>query len=67
MTETAKTSESRSSLDDIIDVYKRDIDRTLVRENLKLSVEARMLKFIDFMKLLSEVRRAGEETRRKRA
>jgi hypothetical protein len=30
-------------LDEIIEVYKKDVDRTLIRENLKLSVEQRIL------------------------
>lgn len=29
--------------DDIIEVYKKDVDRTLIRENLKLTVEQRIL------------------------
>jgi hypothetical protein len=31
-----------SWMDEIIEVYKRDVDRTLIRENLKLSVEQRL-------------------------
>ena len=35
--------ESRiSSIQSVIDLYKKDIDRTLVRENLKLTVEQRL-------------------------
>ena len=30
---------SRGLLDPVIEAYKKDIDRTLLRENLKLSVE----------------------------
>jgi hypothetical protein len=28
--------------DPVIDAYKKDVDRTLIRENLKLSVEERL-------------------------
>ncbi|HEY2321246.1 MAG TPA: hypothetical protein VGJ82_00150 [Thermoanaerobaculia bacterium] len=34
----------RSSIDDIIDLYKKDVDRTLIRENLKLTPEERLIK-----------------------
>jgi hypothetical protein len=34
--------------DPVIEVYKKDIDRTLLRENLKLSVEQRLQKLQDF-------------------
>jgi hypothetical protein len=30
------------SADPVIDAYKKDVDRTLIRENLKLSVEERL-------------------------
>jgi hypothetical protein len=33
--------------DPVIEAYKRDIDRTLLRENLKLTVEERFLKLMD--------------------
>lgn len=46
-------------VDPVIEVYKRDIDRTLLRENLKLTPEQRLLKLIDFVKFAAELRRAG--------
>lgn len=32
----------RTSIDDIIDIYKKDVDVSLLRENLKLTVEQRL-------------------------
>ena len=32
----------RSSIDDIIDVYKRDVDRTLIRQRLTRSIQERL-------------------------
>jgi hypothetical protein len=32
----------RSSIDDIIDLYKRDVDVSLIRERLKRSIEERL-------------------------
>jgi len=63
----ADTSNSnKNSMDDVIDSYKKDIDRTLLRENLKLSVEERFQKFERFMQDVAELQRAGREAREKR-
>jgi len=45
--------------DPVIDEYKKDIDRSLVRENLKLSVEARFRKLQQLQRFAAELRRAG--------
>ena len=52
------TAVSGSSLDDIIEVYKRDVDRTLLRENLKLSPDQRVRKMIAALEFVEELRRA---------
>jgi len=52
--------------DPITEVYKRDVDRTLLRENLKLSPEQRLAKLQDFVEFLSQVRAAGEKARKER-
>jgi hypothetical protein len=44
-------------VDPVIDAYKRDIDRTLVRESLTLSVEARLERLIALQELAEELRR----------
>jgi len=44
--------------DPVIESYKRDIDRTLLRENLKLTVEQRFLKLCELQRLASELRKA---------
>jgi hypothetical protein len=46
--------------DPVIEAYKRDVDRTLLRENLKLTPEERLLKLQDFVRFLAEVRSAGK-------
>ena len=43
--------------------HMRDIDRTLLRENLKLTPAQRLEKFVRFMRFASELRRAGEKVR----
>lgn len=45
-----------SSLDDIIDLYKRDIDRTLVDASLTRGVEDRIRALEDFEVFLEELR-----------
>jgi hypothetical protein len=45
--------------DPIIELYKRDVDRTLLRENLKLTPEQRLLKLEDFVNFVSELRQAA--------
>jgi hypothetical protein len=48
----------------VIDVYKRDIDRSLLRENLELSPEDRIRKLAAFVRLTRELRKAGRRGRR---
>ena len=45
--------------DPVIEAYKKDVDRTLLRENLKLTPEQRIDKFEQAMKLVFELRRAA--------
>jgi hypothetical protein len=52
--------------DPVIEAYKKDIDRTLIRENLKLTVEQRFLKLMELQKFAAELQRAGREARKKK-
>ena len=45
--------------------YMHDIDRTLLRENLKLTFEQRAQKHLRVLQMVEELRRAGEKPRRK--
>lgn len=45
--------------DPVIEAYKRHIDRTLLRENLKLTVEDRFRKLMELQRFAGELRRAG--------
>ncbi|HYV40096.1 MAG TPA: hypothetical protein VE988_30700 [Gemmataceae bacterium] len=49
--------------DPVIDAYKKDVDRTLLRENLKLTVQERFEKFERFMEYVTELRQAGRQAR----
>jgi len=46
----------RSSIDDVIDVYKKDVDMTLIRENLKLTPDQRLRQMFEFMEYVQGFR-----------
>ena len=50
--------------DPVIEAYKKDVDRTLIRENLRLSVEQRFKNLMQLQKFAEELQRAGRETTR---
>jgi hypothetical protein len=52
-----------NSLDLVIEIYKKNVDRTLLRENLKPSVDERFRKFESLARLADEIRKAGERNR----
>lgn len=52
--------------DPVLEAYKKDVDRTLLRENLKLTVQQRFEKFESFMKAVYELREAGRKMREPR-
>jgi hypothetical protein len=49
--------------DPVIEAYKRDVDRTLLRENLKRSVEERIEALMQLRAFADELRRAGQRLR----
>ncbi|MBI1787267.1 MAG: hypothetical protein HYR60_06905 [Acidobacteria bacterium] len=50
--------------DPVIEAYKKDVDRTLIRENLKLTVTQRFEKLMALQRFAEEMRRAGRDARR---
>ena len=51
--------------DPVIEAYKRDVDRTLIRENLRLTIEERFDALMRLQQAAEELRRAGTEARRR--
>jgi hypothetical protein len=49
--------------DPVIEAYKKDVDRTLLCENLKLTVEQRILKATSFHEMIEELQQAGARAR----
>jgi hypothetical protein len=51
--------------DPVIEAYKRDVDQTLIRENLRLTVEERFDALMRLQQFAEELQRAGREARRR--
>ena len=49
--------------DPVIEAYKRDVDRTLLRQNLRRSVEERLANLVALQRLAEEARKAGQRFR----
>ena len=49
--------------DPVVDAYKKDVDRTLLRANLKLTVTERLQQAMAHARFADELRRAGRELR----
>jgi hypothetical protein len=47
--------------DPVIEVYKKDVDRTLLQENLKLTVEERFQSLMQLQRFAEEMRQAGRQ------
>jgi len=56
--------DSAAADNDSVRDFMPDVDRTLLRENLKLTPEQRLEKFANFMRFIAELHRAGENVRR---
>ena len=50
-------------VDPVIEAYKKDVDRTLLRQNLQRTPEERWHNFLMAMRLAEEVRQAGAKAR----
>jgi len=55
--------QSETPRDPVVQAYKEGIDRTLIRENLSLSVEDRFRKAMALARFADEMRRAGRAAR----
>lgn len=50
-------------LDPVIEFYKKDVDRTLIRENLKRTPEERIRNLMALQRFAEELRRAGRKVK----
>jgi hypothetical protein len=51
--------------DPVIEAYKKDVDRTLIRENLKKTVEERIDALMRWQRLAEELRQAMKKAQRR--
>jgi hypothetical protein len=49
--------------DPVIEVYKRDLDLSLIRENLMRTPTERLERLMELQRFAEELRRAGREAR----
>ena len=57
---------SPAEFDRLVEELKKDVDRTLIVENLKLTVEERLRKLMSHMRFVDELQRAGRDVTRRR-
>jgi hypothetical protein len=57
-------SPSKRWVDPVVEAYKRDVDRTLLRDALRLTAEERLVELQRLVEFAEELRRAGREAKR---
>lgn len=62
MSDPDRRDPPHDSLDDVLELYKRDVDRSLLRENLKLTPHERIRRLMKFLELARHLRDAGRRT-----
>ncbi|HKG45579.1 MAG TPA: hypothetical protein VKB02_02555 [Pyrinomonadaceae bacterium] len=53
--------EAQQEVDPIVEAYKRDVDVTLIRENLRLTVDQRFQQLMELQRFAEDLRRAGRK------
>jgi hypothetical protein len=57
-----RPAEPRSSIDDIIELYKKDVDRSLLREALKLTPDQRVRRLVELTRFTERLSQAAKKT-----
>ncbi|HEV8429821.1 MAG TPA: hypothetical protein VGQ41_18105 [Pyrinomonadaceae bacterium] len=52
-------------LDPVIEAYKKDVDVTLIRENLHLTIDQRFQRLMELQQFAEDLRRAGRKAHEK--
>ena len=60
MKDTADNERTTTDSDPVIEAYKKHIDRTLLRENLKLTVDQRFKQLMELQRFAEELQKAGQ-------
>jgi len=64
--DAADRGEYNDGMDAVIAAYKRDVDRTLLRENLRLTPDQRARELMELLSAAEEFQRAGAVLRASR-
>lgn len=67
MKDPAIPREPCDSMREVIDLYKRDVDRSLIASRLALTHEQRFIEVMRAQRMVEELRRAGAEARQARS
>jgi hypothetical protein len=57
------TQPSEDVPDPVVEAYKKDVDLSLLRRNLRLTVEQRFLQLMELQRFADELARAGRRAR----
>jgi len=63
MKDSEEKVQPEQSLDPVIEAYKKDFDITLIRENLRLTVDERFQQLMKLQQFAEDLRRAGRKAR----
>jgi hypothetical protein len=64
-THRGRGDEAGTEPDPVIEAYKQDVDRTLLRENLKRTPDERLRGLVALQRFAEELKRAGEQALRR--
>jgi len=63
MKHSEEHDESKHDLDPVIEAYKKDIDLTLIRHNLRLTVDQRFQQLMEMQRFAEELQNAERKAR----
>jgi hypothetical protein len=65
MKQSADHEKAGIDFDPLIEAYRKDIDLTLIRENLRLTVDQRFRQLMELQRFAEELQNAGRKARQK--
>lgn len=65
MKDSAPDTNTPIEPDPVIEAYKKDIDRSLIRENLRLTVDQRFKQLTELQRFAEELQNAGRKARQR--
>ena len=65
MTAMKRSQDHANTSDPVIEAYKKHVDRTLIRQNLRLTVDQRFRQLMELQRFAEELQNAGRKARQK--